>query len=89
MTVESSDEDDNEQLLYIEEFAESYLGTDRFNQLESAFGNILGVNSVIHEDRELFLIESELSDEDLDDSAWKVFLSYSEEVRNNFIKDKL
>ena len=60
--------------LWLEEWAESYLGTVQFNCLRPRFASIPGITSVAHTDKEIFLIRSELEAGQLKELLWHQFV---------------
>ena len=68
--------------LWVEEWAEAYLGTEAFASLERRFKLVPGVATVAHIDREEFLIRSGLNAKQLRDALWKQFVEAALEGSN-------
>lgn len=61
--------------LWLEEWAELYLGGEEFSSLEKRFASTPGVSRVTHMDREIFLIETErLTPDQIRQAFWQHFL---------------
>ena len=59
--------------IWVDERAESVLGAELFDSLESQFSSIPGVTEVVQEDREIFLVQgSEITQEQLDQAVRNV-----------------
>jgi hypothetical protein len=65
--------------LWVEEWAEAYLGTEAFASLERRFASTPGVTEVAHMDREVFLIKSRLGEGQLRESLWPHFVAAAQE----------
>ena len=61
--------------LWVEEWAEAYLGSEQFASLERRFGSTPGVSKVAHIDREVFVIKSRLNAEQLRELLWPHFVT--------------
>ncbi len=59
VTVEPANVPDFDWSLWIDETAESQLGTALFSSLEQRLAALPGINGVVHEDREIFLVKGE------------------------------
>ncbi len=65
--------------IHLHEAAEQYLGTDLFVSLETRVASIPGVDSCLHEDREIFLISSRNYQPDImTELFWREFLHAAE-----------
>ena len=60
--------------LWVEEWAEPYLGTEPFASLERRFASTPGITEVAHMDREVFLIKSKLDAAQLRELLWSHFV---------------
>jgi hypothetical protein len=59
--------------IWVDETAESALGTEAFDSLESRFSAIPQVTAVAHEDREIYLVRAEdITREDLEAAIRRV-----------------
>jgi len=65
--------------LWVEEWAEAYLGAEPFASLERRFASTPGVTEVAHMDREEFLIKSRLDAEQLRELLWPHFVAAAQE----------
>jgi hypothetical protein len=65
--------------LWVEEWAEAYLGEEPFSSLERRFASTPGVTEVAHMDREVFLIRSHLDAEQLRELLWPHFVAAAQE----------
>jgi hypothetical protein len=65
--------------LWVEEWAEPYLGAEPFASLERRFASTPGVTEVAHMDREVFLIKSRLEAEQLRELLWPHFVAAAQE----------
>lgn len=65
--------------LWVEEWAEPYLGAKQFASLERRFASTPGVAEVAHMDREVFLIKSQLDAEQLRDLLWPHFIAAAQD----------
>jgi hypothetical protein len=72
--IKETDEPGWNYELWLEEWAESYLGTEQFNSLKSRFASTPGVTAIAHPDRETFLIESGLEAKRLRQLLWQHFV---------------
>jgi hypothetical protein len=73
--VSSATADGWDYQLWLEEWAELYLGGEEFASLEKRFASTPGVSRVAHMDREIFLIETEqLTPEQIRQAFWQHFL---------------
>lgn len=67
VAVEPSELPDFDWEVWVDEIAESVLGSEAFDSLESSFSAIPQVTDVLHEDREIYLIQAEdITREDLE-----------------------
>jgi hypothetical protein len=66
--------------IWLEEWAELYLGGEYFATLERRFAATPGVSCVLHEDREVFLIKTEkLTPQEIRAAFWQHFLEVAKE----------
>ncbi len=73
--VSPATEDGWNYQLWLEEWAELYLGGEEFASLEKRFASTPGVSRVAHMDREVFLIETEqLTPAQIRQAFWQHFL---------------
>ena len=72
--VEPADESGWDYRLWVEEWAEPYLGGEPFSSLAGRFAATPGVSEVEHMDREVFLIKSKLDARQLRDLLWAHFV---------------
>jgi hypothetical protein len=64
----------------LSELAEPFLGTVQFSSLERRFGSTPGVKRAHHEDREVFLIQTEnLTPDQIRQAFWQHFLAAAKE----------
>jgi len=69
--------------LWIEEWAEPYLGAVQFQSLLSRFASVSIIDEVVHEDREIFLIKSSANAADLKILLWQKFLEAATDAHTN------
>ena len=65
--------------LWVEEWAEPYLGSKPFASLERRFASVQGVTGVAHMDREVFLIKSKLDAARLRELLWPHFIEAAQD----------
>ncbi len=70
--------------LWVEEWAEPYLGTVQFNSLAPKFASISQVTEVVHEDRERFILKSKADANNLKMLLWQKFLEAANDAHVPF-----
>ena len=80
--AEPADEHGWTYSLWVEEWAESYLGSDEFTSLERRFASVPGIERVAHIDREVFLIQTSLGAEQVRQFLWPQFIDAAIGGRN-------
>jgi hypothetical protein len=77
--VEPTDDPGWDYRLWVEEWAELYLGTEPFTSLARRFASTPGVTEVEHLDREVFIIKSSLDAVQLRELLWPHFVVAAQE----------
>jgi hypothetical protein len=77
--VEPTEDTGWDYQLWVEEWAESYLGAEAFSSLAHRFASTPGVTEVEHMDREVFLIKSRLEAQQLRELLWPQFVAAAQE----------
>jgi hypothetical protein len=70
----------------LSESAEFCFGTEVFKSLEGRFSTIPRIDRVVHEDREVFIVKTKLTKEELVEAIWTCVLRASEATAQSLLE---